>query len=147
MVKRLLLICLFPFVVFGAFGEGKRFAMVDFVVHSRNPDYEFLGKGISEMIAVELSKSVDIRMVEREQRTELINEMKFALSGLAEDKEKQLEMGRLLAADYILFGEIVDMTPQLMISIRITAVETGEVVFREKISERPGRSLRKRANL
>lgn len=138
MSKKIILLCLLLIVVFGTFAEEKRIALVDFVVHSRNPDYEFLGKGISEMIAVELAKSPGISLVEREERVELLNEIKFALTGLAEDKQKQIEVGNMLAADHLVFGEIVDMTPQLLISIRMTEVESGEVVFREKLAERPG---------
>ncbi|MCF7949440.1 MAG: CsgG/HfaB family protein [Spirochaetia bacterium] len=138
MLRKSLILFTFLIVAFGGFAEEKRVAMVDFVVHSRNPDYEFLGKGISEMIAVELSNSPGLTLVEREKRVELMNEMKFALSGLAEDREKQIEVGNMLAADYLVFGEIVDMKPQLLISIRMTDVDSGEVIFREKLSERPG---------
>src|SRR6056297_1260366 len=96
-----------------AFTE-ERIAMVDFVVHSDNPQYSFLGKGISEMIAVELSKSPEITLVDREKRVELMQEVKFALSGLAENREEQMQVGRMLSADYLVFGEIVDMPPQLL---------------------------------
>jgi TolB-like protein len=134
----LILAVVFLFVNLSTHAQEMRVAMVDFAVHSRNPDYEFLGKGISEMIAVELAKSPDLTLVEREKRVELMNEMKFALSGLAEDRQKQIEVGNMLAADYLVFGEIVDMKPQLLISMRMTDVESGEVVFREKLTERPG---------
>lgn len=117
----------------------ERIAVVDFLVHSDNPKYSYLGKGISEMLAVELSKSPEMELVEREKRVELMREVKFVLSGLADETQKQVRVGRMLAADYLVFGEIVDMTPQLLISVRVTAVETGRVVYREKLTESPGR--------
>ena len=90
------------------------------------------------MIAVELSKSPGVALVEREKRVEIMEEVKFALSGLAEDTDRQVEVGKMLAADYLVFGEIVDMAPQLLISVRMTGVESGEIVFREKLTEKAG---------
>ena len=137
-IPLLILLILFTSAAGPLFAE-RRIALVDFAVHSDNPRYSYLGKGIGEMIAVELSKSPEVSLVEREERVELMKEVKFALSGLAEDSEKQVQVGRMLSADYLVFGEIVDMAPQLLISIRVTEVESGEVVFREKLAERPGR--------
>lgn len=133
------LIVLFLSIVASPAAAEERLALVDFEVHSDKPQYSYLGKGISEMIAVELSKSPGVALIEREKRVELMKEVKFALSGLAEDTDKQVEVGRMLAADYFVFGEIVDMDPQLLISIRVTGVESGETVFREKLTEKPGR--------
>jgi hypothetical protein len=90
------------------------------------------------MIAVELSKSPGVALVEREKRVEIMEEMKFALSGLATDTDRQVEVGKMLAADFLVFGEIVDMPPQLLISVRMTGVESGEIVFREKLTEKAG---------
>ncbi len=90
------------------------------------------------MIAVELSKSPGVALVEREKRVEIMEEVKFALSGLAEDTDRQVEVGKMLAADYLVFGEIVDMAPQLLISVRMTGVKSGEIVFREKLTEKAG---------
>ena len=127
------------FVSVSAPAQEMRVALVDFVVHSDDPKYTYLGKGISEMIAMELANSPGVALVDRKQRTELMEEMKFALSGLADDTERKMEVGRMLAADYIVFGEIVDMAPQLLISIRVTGVDSGEVVYQDNVTERPGR--------
>jgi len=135
----LVLAVVFLFVSVSAPAQEMRVALVDFVVHSDNPKYTYLGKGISEMIAMELANSPGVALVDREERTELMEEMKFALSGLADDTERKMEVGRMLAADYIVFGEIVDMAPQLLISIRVTGVDSGEVVYQDNVTERPGR--------
>ncbi len=135
----LVLAVVFLFVSVSAPAQEMRVALVDFVVHSDNPKYTYLGKGISEMIAMELANSPGVALVDREQRTELMEEMKFAHSGVAEETERQIELGRMLAADYIVFGEIVDMAPQLLISIRVTGVDSGEVVYQDNVTERPGR--------
>jgi TolB-like protein len=133
MKKLCLVFAFFSFIIAGAFGTSTKMAVSDFVVHSENPKYKFMGKGISEMIAVELRKSPKITLVERDKRTELLEEMEIALSDMA-DPEVQLEVGKLLAADYILFGEIIDLDTQILISLRMIDVETGEVVWNEKLT-------------
>ena len=50
------------------FGVAKQLSISDFVVHSDKADYKYMGKGISEMIAVELRKSPGIKLIEREKR-------------------------------------------------------------------------------
>ena len=99
----------------------------DFVVHSDKADYKYMGKGISEMIAVELRKSPGIKLIEREKRTDLLKEMEIALSDLA-DSQTQLEVGKLLAARYMVYGEIIDMGKKALISLRMIDVESGEVI-------------------
>ena len=66
-----------------AFSLPPRISLSDFVIHSNNPSHEFVGKGISEMIAVELGKSAEISLIERERRSEILAEAEFSLSDLA----------------------------------------------------------------
>ncbi|MBA7685701.1 hypothetical protein ES703_94127 [subsurface metagenome] len=87
------------------------------------------------MIAVELSKSPGITLIEREKRVELLEEMEISLSDLV-DSETQVEVGMLLAAGYIILGEIIDMEREVLISLRNIDVESGEVVWRDKLTEK-----------
>jgi len=127
-----MLIALVPLLVCAV---PNRVAVSDFVVHSSNPRFEFMGKGIAEMMAVELRKSSGIELIERENRVELLKEMEISLSDLA-DSQTQVEVGRLLTADFILFGEIIDMDPEVLLSLRLTDVQSGKVVWNEKLVER-----------
>ncbi|HBE02099.1 MAG TPA: hypothetical protein DC049_06430, partial [Spirochaetia bacterium] len=127
----------FIFVVFGISllqVFATRVALIDFKVNSDNPQYKYLGKGFSEMIAYEVKKAPKLQLVEREKRTEMLKEIEFSLTGLADEKN-QLEAGKILACDYIIFGDIVDMAGSLVISLRMTRVESGEIVWREQLSE------------
>ncbi|MEK6796051.1 MAG: CsgG/HfaB family protein [Spirochaetota bacterium] len=110
----------------------------DFTVTSSNPDLKPLGKGFSELIAYEVKKSPKVRLVERERRNELFKEMELSLTGAVAEKD-QVKAGRILACDYIVFGEIVDMAGSLMLSLRMTKVESGEVVWRKQLTE-PGKN-------
>jgi TolB-like protein len=136
MKRRIMLVVAFLVVLStGVLAESRPLAIADFAIHSDNPNYKYIGKGISEMIAVELRKSPGIELIEREQRTQILEEMAFALSDLA-DSDQQLELGKLLAAGYIVFGEIIDMGREVLISLRMIDVQSGEIVWNEKLTEK-----------
>lgn len=114
-----------------ALGAAPRVAVSDFEVSSENTRLKFVGKGLAEMIAVELASSEDILLIDRDRRTELLSEQEFSLSDAA-DAESQVQIGRLLAADYILYGEIVDMDRQVLVTAKMLNVESGQVVWSDK---------------
>jgi len=116
------------------FGAEVRLAVSDLAVHSDNAQYKYVGKGLSEMIAAELRKSRDITLIEREKRTALLEELEFSLSDLA-DSGRQAEVGRLLAAAYIVFGELIDMGPQVLLSLRLVDVQTEQIVWNQTLSD------------
>ena len=134
MKKYILSIIIFCFLAFRIFASAKIIAISDFEVHSDNPQYKYMGKGISEMISVELQQSPSIEIIEREKRAELLHEMNIVLAGLA-DPDTQLEVGKLLIASYIIFGEIFDMGKEVVITIRMIEVESGEVIWSDKLVE------------
>ena len=135
MKKVLLLPALLLLIVLPANSISFRIAISDFAVHSDNPRYKYMGKGISEMIAVEMAKATGVNLIEREKRAEVLEEIEFALSDLA-DAAKQVEVGKMLAAKYLVFGEIIDMDREVLISLRMIDVESTMVVWNEKIVSR-----------
>jgi TolB-like protein len=132
MKKAFLLPALLLSFVLPAYTVSFRIALSDFAVHSKNPKYEYMGKGISEMIAVELAKSTGLDLIEREKRAEMLEEIEFALSDLA-DATRQVEVGKMLAAKYLVFGEIIDMDKDVLISLRMVEVETAEIVWIDQV--------------
>jgi TolB-like protein len=104
-----------------------RMAMIDFSIESENPQYKYLGKGFVELISVELSKVKGVSLIEREKRNALLDEMEFSLSDMA-DPAKAAQLGKLMAADYLVQGIIIDMMGDLVVTCSIVRVETGEIV-------------------
>ena len=132
MKKVLLLLALLNMFVLPTHSISFRIAISDFAVHSDNPRYKYMGKGVSEMIAVELAKSTGVNLIEREKRAEVLEEIEFALSDLA-DATKQVEVGKMLAAKYLVFGEIIDMDKEVLISLRMVDVESTQVIWNEQV--------------
>ncbi len=117
------------------YGADSRISIIDFAVHSDNTRLKYVGKGLSEMIAVELRKSPGITLVEREKRSALLEEMEFSVSDLA-DADTQAKIGKLLSADHLLYGEIVDMGDSILITPRLVEVETGNVAWSGMLTEK-----------
>jgi TolB-like protein len=102
--------------------------VLDFEVQSSERSHEYLGKGFAEFISVELSTIKQVVLVEREKRNEILDEMKFSLSGLTDDKDI-MEIGKLLSSHYLITGSIFNMSGVLAITGRLIDVETGTVII------------------
>jgi TolB-like protein len=119
-------------VAASVFAAPPRLAVTDFTVSSENPRLKFVGKGLAEMIAAELAQAKGIALIDRDRRMELLQEQEFALSEAA-DLSAQVKIGRILSADYLLYGEIVDMDSKVLVTARVVSVETGQVTWADKI--------------
>ncbi len=113
-------------------------ALSDFVVNSANPSYAYLGKGFVEIVAFEIRKAPQVKLVDREQRNRILEEMEFSMSGLT-DPAAQLEMGRLLSVQFLVSGSITDMGGPLLVSLSMVDVETGVVVWNDQLTESGGK--------
>jgi TolB-like protein len=92
-----------------------------------------LGKGIAAMLTTEMSRNPRVRMVERDRIRALLDEQRLAVSGMA-DQSSAIQVGRLLGAQYMLFGSYTDVYGQLRMDVRVVEVETGRLVRAQEIT-------------
>ena len=126
---------IYLFVLFGLFivlglSSQTNLSIGDFIVRSDNPDYKYIGKGISQLIAGELRRDSRYNIIERERINEIIDEQKLSLNGLISETD-MINIGQLLSADFILMGEIVDMGGSLLFSLRLVDSTTAMVVWQD----------------
>ena len=81
---------------------------------------------LNEMALVETARLDGLIVVERSRLTEIIDEQKLQLSGLV-DTETAIEIGRLLSAQYILTGSVIEMPQSVVVFGRIIDVESSEI--------------------
>ncbi len=135
-VKRAPAVFAFLLCALSLFGQEYVIAVSDFKVESDKPDYKYLGKGISRLVASELRKSGKVTLVEREQMNAILAEQELSLSDLM-DASKQVQIGKMLSATYLVVGEIIDMGGAgLLVSIRMVKVETGAVMWQDERQEK-----------
>ncbi len=114
--------------------EGKTLAVLYFQNNSlaQKDDVAPLGKGLADMFITELSKVQALRVIERAQLQQLLEEMKLAQAGLIDEKSA-VEVGRLLGAKHLLLGSFVHMFGgKMRIDARIVEVETGLTIKAEE---------------
>lgn len=92
------------------------------------------GKGISELVSFEIAKAKNINVVSREKRSEMLKEMQLSMTGLG-DADQQVKVGKMLAAQYILSGNIINMGDNMIISLKMIEVETGKIVWQDKLTD------------
>ncbi|MBI4656885.1 MAG: hypothetical protein HY746_09105 [Elusimicrobia bacterium] len=108
-------------------------SIIDFEVQSDNPQFKYLGKGFAEFVGVELSKSRNMVLIEREKRTEIFKEQAFTLTGAVNEKD-MIELGKMMSADYFVTGNIFDLLGKLTVTIKIVDTTTGKIAFEDKVT-------------
>jgi TolB-like protein len=86
-----------------------------------------IGKAVSAMLVTEFSGRDGLQVIERDQLNKLLTEQKLALSGRVEESSA-VEIGKLLGAQYMFYGQITSIANNLRIDIRAIDVETSEVI-------------------
>jgi len=81
---------------------------------------------LNEMGVVELSKMTQLRVVERERIDLALQEQELALSDLV-DTTNAISVGRVLAAQYVLTGTLIEMPNSVVIFGRVVNVATTEI--------------------
>jgi len=95
---------------------------------------EPLRKGLADMLITELSKIQALKVIERNQLQQMIEEMKLGQSGMVDAQTAQ-KVGRLLGAQTLLLGSYVVMFGgKMRIDARIVEVETGRTIEAEEVT-------------
>jgi TolB-like protein len=81
---------------------------------------------LNETAIVQIGRIDTLTLVEREKLDALLEEQALALSDLM-DTTKAIEVGKFLAANYIVTGSVIEMAATVVIFGRIINVESGEV--------------------
>lgn len=86
-----------------------------------------IGKAISAMLVTEFSGREGLRVLERQNMQDILNEQKLSLSGRV-DESSVAEIGKILGVQYVFRGAVISMGAELRVDIRATDVETSEIL-------------------
>ena len=90
-------------------------------------DTELLGVGIQQQLATEFAQNPAIRVVERSQIRDILDELDLAAEGRV-DPNTAAQAGRLVGARYMILGSFIDLSGQMQMNARVVDVETSEVL-------------------
>ncbi len=82
-------------------------------------------KSIISFLSAELFATGKYRVIDTAQRETILHELEFSASGCT-DESCQLEIGKLLSAEYIVVGDIAVVGSRYILSARILETETSE---------------------
>jgi TolB-like protein len=109
-----------------------RVAVLEFTNASAERDNDPLGKGLQSMLTTDLSQVPALRLVERQRLRDIQSELKLAQGGQI-DKATAARIGKLAGATHLLAGSFTIVGNRMRIDSRLFAVQSGDVVFAEKI--------------
>lgn len=94
----------------------------------QHEDFDALSKGISGMLISELGQDNQIRVVERDQLQQLMNEQNIDPKRV--DPSTVVRLGKLLGAHHMIFGGfIADQRGRMILNSRAVNVETSQVEY------------------
>lgn len=107
--------------------DRKVVAVLYFDNHTGAERFDPLGKGMAEMLITDLSGIQYLRLVERARLQDLIDEQRLSQSDHS-DPDTALEIGRILAAEYVVTGSFTGIEPEIRVDSRLIHTESGEIV-------------------
>ena len=125
-------------------GLKKRVAVLEFTGNSKLEGKVDLR--LSDMLITSLVKSGKFELIERTQIEKILNEQKLGMSGII-DESTAAEVGKLLGAEYVIFGVLTSTTKQNIdkfayilvvvetsIDVRVVDAVTGKIIVAEQAS-------------
>ncbi|HEX6632067.1 MAG TPA: CsgG/HfaB family protein [Gemmatimonadaceae bacterium] len=114
-------------------------AVMDFsngAIGSAHEELAPLSGGIGDLLVGELAANPAIRLVERKQVRQLLDEQELA-GTKAIDAQTAVRVGRLLGVQHMIFGGFVtDRSGTMQLHARAVNVETGVIEHVERVSDR-----------
>lgn len=98
-------------------------------------DYQALRRGLAAMTISELAVNPGVRVVERAQIQQILQEQDLGRSDRV-DPQTALRVGRLLNARYMVTGTIYDVRGDFRIDARLFNVETTQIMKTQRVAGR-----------
>jgi TolB-like protein len=95
-------------------------------------DYDGVSKGIMELLATDLAGNPKFRVVERERVQKILEEQNLTKSG-AIDPATAVRVGKMLGAQYAIYGGFMNTGKQMVLTLHSTDMETSQITNPEKV--------------
>ena len=123
-MKRFFL-CLVLWLVPAVAAAGQPAVAVLYFRNQGNPELEVFKLGLAEMLASDLDGTPGVRVIERVELQETLNELELGHSGKV-DPATAAQIGKLTGARWLLMGSYFEFQGTLRIDARLVEVETGD---------------------
>ena len=111
------------------------------VMHfSSEVHYRSLSKTAANILVSELAAKPVFTVIERSRLRKILDEQGLAMTGLL-DTSKAAEVGKLLAANYLIMGHISSLGRGMVVTSKMVDVQTGSIVAAPKVTVSSERAL------
>lgn len=108
--------------------QQERIAILYFENNSaQNKELDALSKGLCSMMIADVKSSTPYQFVERDRIQEVLVELDMT-RGAKFDQATAAKIGKLVGAQYLVFGSYFELLDKFQLSARIVKVETGVIV-------------------
>ena len=94
---------------------------------TKNTEYQWLSKGLADMLISDLSVVQGIKIVERAALQKVLEEQALGLTGVTDD-DSAVELGKLLQANQLIYGAYIVNDDLIRIDSKLVSVETGSIL-------------------
>lgn len=98
-------------------------------------DYQALRRGLAAMTISELAVNPAVRVVERAQLQQILQEQNLGREGRVE-ANTIVQIGRLIGAKYMVTGTLFDVRGDFRIDARLFDAETGQILRTQRVQGR-----------
>jgi len=124
-MKKIFLTIVVLFSTCSAF--SKNIAVMPFKNMTNDKEKNWIGAGFSETLTTKLVKVSEITVLERENLSKILEEIKFQKSGMVDEKTA-VETGKMYGVDVMVFGSFQSVGDSLRISARFVDIKTRKVI-------------------
>ena len=99
---------------------------------TNDEEYQWLSKGLADMLISDLNGLPGIKIIERESLEKILQEQALSLSGLTEGKSA--EIGKILQADQLVYGSYIINDEDIRIDLKLVKVESGRIEYTTNVN-------------
>jgi TolB-like protein len=93
-----------------------------------DPEYQWLSKGLTDMLISDLSGLSGIKIIERASLEKILEEQALSMTGLT-DEGSATEIGKLLQANQLIYGAYIINDDDIRIDLKLVSVESGAILY------------------
>ncbi len=126
-MKKSRYILIFLLILYSSISAQNTLSVLYFENTTADTEYQWLSKGLADMLISDLSGIPDIKIIERESLEKVLQEQALSLTGLTEEGSA-VEVGKLLQADQLIYGAYIVNDDVIRIDMKLVAVESGTIL-------------------
>lgn len=116
-------------------GGGNNLAVMYFK-NTGSSELDPLKVGLAELMIADLHDMEGVSVVERDRLQEVLDELNLGHKAVV-DPSSAAEVGRLLQAEWMIFGTYYELMGELYVSARLVSVETTEIIQVDQVNAKP----------